>query len=113
MSRTSEPDARDRLLNLLSVLYAAPGEPDRWQVFLHELCSALDGTGANFISMDFTAQQGSIALTARTDPAAIRNVTKDRWENIGPTLRIHAGLEDVDDLIADLEKGFDRLTANA
>jgi len=29
----------------------------------------------------------------------------------GPVLRIHAGLEDLDDLIADLERGFDRLNA--
>jgi len=27
----------------------------------------------------------------------------------GPMLRVHAGLEDLDDLIADLDKGFDRL----
>jgi cysteine-S-conjugate beta-lyase len=29
----------------------------------------------------------------------------------GPVLRIHAGLEDRDDLVADLARGFDRLTA--
>lgn len=29
----------------------------------------------------------------------------------GPLIRIHAGLEDVDDLIADLERGFQRLNA--
>ena len=33
------------------------------------------------------------------------------WQSAGPTLRIHAGLEDVDDLIADLARGFDRLNA--
>ena len=38
-------------------------------------------------------------------------VTKNQWENGGPTLRIHAGLEDIDDLIADLEKGFQRLNS--
>jgi cystathionine beta-lyase len=27
----------------------------------------------------------------------------------GPVLRIHAGLEDADDLIADLEAGFERM----
>ncbi len=31
------------------------------------------------------------------------------WEKPGPLLRIHAGLEDPDDLIADLEAGFERL----
>ena len=30
----------------------------------------------------------------------------------GPTLRLYAGLEDVDELIADLESGFDRLGKN-
>ncbi|MBT5752628.1 MAG: cystathionine beta-lyase, partial [Rhodospirillaceae bacterium] len=29
----------------------------------------------------------------------------------GPLLRLHAGLEDIDDLIADLEAGFARLAA--
>jgi cystathionine beta-lyase len=29
----------------------------------------------------------------------------------GPVLRLHAGLEDLDDLIADLDKGFARLRA--
>ena len=33
----------------------------------------------------------------------------EHWENDGPTLRIHAGLEDVEDLIIDLEKGLERL----
>jgi cystathionine beta-lyase len=32
-----------------------------------------------------------------------------RWEAGGPYLRLHVGLESVDDLIADLEAGFARL----
>ena len=32
------------------------------------------------------------------------------WES-GPCLRFHAGLEDIDDLIADLDRGFERLNA--
>jgi cystathionine beta-lyase len=35
--------------------------------------------------------------------------TRPRWTHAGPTLRIHAGLEHVDDLIRDLERGFERL----
>jgi cystathionine beta-lyase len=35
------------------------------------------------------------------------------WPHKGQVLRIHAGLEDVDDLIADLEKGLERLNAQA
>jgi cystathionine beta-lyase len=35
--------------------------------------------------------------------------TATRWAPGGPTLRLHIGLEDADDLIADLERGFDAL----
>jgi cystathionine beta-lyase len=56
---------------------------------------------------------GFESLILLTDPASIRAVTGERWKKSGPTLRIHAGLEDIDDLIADLEKGFERLNANA
>jgi len=49
---------------------------------------------------------GYESLMMVTDPAAIRSATP--WEAPGPTLRIHAGLEHVDDLIADLEAGFER-----
>jgi cystathionine beta-lyase len=37
------------------------------------------------------------------------NRTATKWEPGGATLRIHVGLEDPDDLIADLEKGFRHL----
>jgi cystathionine beta-lyase len=44
------------------------------------------------------------------------NIEKSRsvkpWKTDGPMLRIHAGLEDPDDLIADLEAGFGRLRSN-
>ncbi|MDH3689039.1 MAG: cystathionine beta-lyase [Gammaproteobacteria bacterium] len=42
-------------------------------------------------------------------PERIRTATT--WEPGGQLLRIHAGLEDPADLIADLEAGFDRLNA--
>lgn len=42
-------------------------------------------------------------------PAKIRTATK--YEAEGPLLRIHAGLEAPEDLMADLEAGFDRLNA--
>jgi cystathionine beta-lyase len=38
--------------------------------------------------------------------------TATKWKTDGPMLRIHAGLEDPDDLIADLEAGFQRLRSN-
>jgi cystathionine beta-lyase len=49
---------------------------------------------------------GYESLILLTDPDAMRSVT--RWQPAGPTLRIHAGLEHSDDLIADLDAGFAR-----
>ena len=40
-------------------------------------------------------------------PEQYRSATA--WDASGATLRIHAGLEDFDDLIADLDAGFNRL----
>ena len=42
-----------------------------------------------------------------TDHSIIRTATS--WGHRGPSLRFHAGLEDVDDLRDDLERGFERL----
>jgi cysteine-S-conjugate beta-lyase len=39
--------------------------------------------------------------------------TATRWSATGPALRFHAGLENFDDLIADLAAGFDRMKAIA
>jgi len=39
--------------------------------------------------------------------------TAAAWTHDGVCLRVHVGLEDVDDLIADLEKGFERLDKSA
>jgi cystathionine beta-lyase len=44
-----------------------------------------------------------------TGHAVVRTATS--WKPEGPSLRFHAGLEDPDDLIADLEQGFARLKA--
>lgn len=52
---------------------------------------------------------GFESLIVPQDLTGIRTATKDRFE--GPILRLHAGLEDPDDLIADLEAGFARLGA--
>ena len=51
---------------------------------------------------------GYESLMIPTDPAKVRTVTE--WRSPGPSLRLHAGLEDPDDLIEDLEKGLARLT---
>ena len=54
---------------------------------------------------------GYESLAIPTDPARLRTATT--WSVPGPTLRIHAGLEDPEDLIADLARGFERLKAAA
>jgi cystathionine beta-lyase len=52
---------------------------------------------------------GFESLIITFDCADYRTATK--WAPGGPTLRLHIGLEDVDDLIADLEGGFAALAA--
>ncbi len=49
----------------------------------------------------------SLIITSNLD--SLRTATT--WQAPGPLLRIHAGLEDAGDLIADLEAGFARLEA--
>ena len=50
---------------------------------------------------------GYESLIMPFNPSPIRKVS--RWPYAGPAFRIHAGLEHIDDLIADLEAGFVRL----
>jgi cystathionine beta-lyase len=50
---------------------------------------------------------GFESLILPFDPSAYRTATE--WQAEGPALRLHAGLEDVEDLKADLEAGFARL----
>jgi cystathionine beta-lyase len=52
---------------------------------------------------------GFESLIIPTYPQRTRTVT--RWDPAGPCLRLHVGLEDPADLIADLEHGFARLAA--
>jgi cystathionine beta-lyase len=54
---------------------------------------------------------GFESLIIPANPASIRTATK--WQAAGPLLRLHAGQEDPDDLISDLEAGFARLGAAA
>ena len=53
---------------------------------------------------------GYESLILPFDPRSYRSATQ--WNEAGPALRIHAGLEALDDLKADLEAGFARLAAN-
>jgi cysteine-S-conjugate beta-lyase len=52
---------------------------------------------------------GFESLVIPFDCAAYRTATK--WSPGGPTLRLHIGLEDVEDLKADLERGFEAFNA--
>jgi cystathionine beta-lyase len=67
--------------------------------FLDEL--ALFGIGASW--------GGFESLAIPFDCTPIRTATK--WTPGGPSVRFHIGLEDVDDLIGDLERGFAALAA--
>ncbi|MDZ3835831.1 MAG: cystathionine beta-lyase [Rhodospirillales bacterium] len=52
---------------------------------------------------------GYESLVVPFDPSGVRTATA--WTEAGPCLRLHCGLEDPGDLIADLEAGFARLAA--
>ncbi len=70
------------------------------------LAAMLDGLA--FFGMGFS-WGGYESLILPVRPESTRSAT--RWDAAGPTLRLHAGLEDAGDLIADLEAGFERLNA--
>ena len=53
---------------------------------------------------------GYESLILPADPSSNRTATQ--WRENGQLLRIHIGLENIDDLIFDLGKGLDRLTAS-
>ena len=54
---------------------------------------------------------GYESLAIPFDCAPVRSAT--RWDPGGPTVRFHIGLEDVEDLIADIERGFAALAVAA
>ena len=54
---------------------------------------------------------GYESLVVPTYPNTLRSATE--WSAPGPAVRIHVGLEAIEDLIADLERGFARLAAAA
>ncbi len=53
---------------------------------------------------------GFESLILPFNPSAYRTATS--WQAEGPALRLHIGLEDIDDLKADLDAGFARLAAH-
>lgn len=50
---------------------------------------------------------GFESLILPVDPSGIRTATT--WDSSKPLIRVHAGLEAAEDLIADLEAGLERL----
>jgi cystathionine beta-lyase len=70
------------------------------------LCAMIDGLELYGIGSSWG---GFESLIVPFDPREARTAT--RWPHRGPCFRIHAGLENVEDLIADLEAGFRRLRA--
>jgi cystathionine beta-lyase len=72
-----------------------------WHAFVNGL--ELFGLGASW--------GGYESLVMPNRPEKYRSATS--WDTRFPSLRFHAGLEDADDLIADLERGFKRLQAAA
>ena len=72
------------------------------------LAAMLDGL--KLFGMGFS-WGGYESLILPVRPETTRSATT--WSETGPTLRIHAGLEDPTDLVADLERGFERLNAAA
>ncbi len=70
------------------------------------LAAMLDGL--KLFGMGFS-WGGYESLVIPFDPTSYRTAT--RWQAKGPALRFHIGLEDVEDLKADLEAGFRRLAA--
>jgi cysteine-S-conjugate beta-lyase len=78
---------------LFSVVFKAAPQT-KVNAFLNALM--LFGIGASW--------GGYESLVIPFDCATVRTATK--WAPGGPTVRFHIGLEDIDDLIADLDRGF-------
>jgi cystathionine beta-lyase len=70
------------------------------------LCALIDGLELYGIGASWG---GFESLVVPFDPRESRTATE--WKHKGLCFRIHAGLENVEDLIADLEAGFGRLRA--
>lgn len=65
--------------------------------------------GLSFFALGYS-WGGFESLAMTVDPRKIRSATK--WEEEGHLIRLHIGLEDPADLIADLEKGLARFRAS-
>ena len=64
------------------------------------------GVGAAVLAKN----KGFESLIMPANPGGNRTATQ--WRHTGQLIRIHAGLEDPEDLIEDLQQGFNRLNGN-
>jgi DNA-binding CsgD family transcriptional regulator/PAS domain-containing protein len=92
----NEPSRHDRLLRLITRVYQAPEDPNGWRAFLSDLCTALDGSAASFISHDFRSLRVQISETVRTDPAALHDYNthwhaEDPWAHSLRASRLAGG----------------------
>ena len=71
------------------------------------LCAMIDGLELYGIGSSWGGYE---SLIVPFDPREARSATT--WPHRGPCFRIHAGLENVEDLTADLEAGFERLRSS-
>lgn len=72
----------------------------------HALAAMIDGLHHFGIGFSWGGYE---SLIIAYQPSKIRTATN--WENDSTVLRLHIGLEDVGDIIADLEAGFARMNA--
>ena len=77
--------------------------------FAKDVTAFLDGM--HHFKMGYSWGGFESLILAVQNVGAMRTATE--WQYQGPLVRLHIGLEDVDDLIDDLEKGFDRLAGKA
>ena len=82
--------------SLFSVVLA-PAQERQVAAFINSL--QIFGIGSSWGGFE------SLAIVARIE----RYRTATKWDPGGPVIRLHIGLEDPDDLIADLERGFSAL----
>jgi len=85
------------------------GSSGLFSIILHEASDAALGALLDNLELfGMGASWGGYeSLVIPFDPAPYRSATK--WETSGRALRFHIGLEDIEDLKADLDAGFERL----
>lgn len=73
---------------------------------VHAFLDALEIFGLGF------SWGGFESLAINCDPQLATSRSAERWSAEGPVIRLHVGLEDAGDLIADLRKGLDAFALN-